>query len=169
MDPAHRFQPTEQPLLLKTRHQLDQGLEEQISRRVAQERQRLEAEARVKEARAHFKRPAERPFTAAERQGVTILFGGLTWKHEWLLRAVFESAGYRVELLPTPDVASFQLGKEYGNNGQCNPTYFMVGHLIKYLQGLESSGLSRRDIVDKYVFFTAGSCGPCRFGMYEAE
>jgi predicted nucleotide-binding protein (sugar kinase/HSP70/actin superfamily) len=29
--------------------------------------------------------------------------------------------------------------------------------------------MSRQDIIDRYVFFTAGSCGPCRFGMYEAE
>ena len=29
--------------------------------------------------------------------------------------------------------------------------------------------MSRQDIVDRYVFFTAGGCGPCRFGMYEAE
>src|SRR5918992_1078020 len=105
----------------------------------------------------------------AERDRVTILFGGLTSKHEWLLKSVFQAAGYKVEVLPTPDVASFQLGKEYGNNGQCNPTYFTVGHLIKYLQYLESTGLSRQEIVDSYVFFTAGSCGPCRFGMYEAE
>ena len=82
---------------------------------------------------------------------------------------MFQSAGYSVEVLPTPDVASFQLGKEYGNNGQCNPTYFTVGHLIKYLQQLEATGVSRQDIIDNYVFFTAGSCGPCRFGMYEAE
>jgi len=100
---------------------------------------------------------------------VTILFGGLTSKHEWLIKSVFQSAGYKVEVLPTPDVAGFQLGKEYGNNGQCNPTYFTVGHLIKYLQYLESTGVPRQQIVDNYVFFTAGSCGPCRFGMYEAE
>jgi predicted nucleotide-binding protein (sugar kinase/HSP70/actin superfamily) len=29
--------------------------------------------------------------------------------------------------------------------------------------------MSRQDIIDKYVFVTAGACGPCRFGMYEAE
>ena len=29
--------------------------------------------------------------------------------------------------------------------------------------------MSRQDIVDSYVFVTAGACGPCRFGMYEAE
>jgi predicted nucleotide-binding protein (sugar kinase/HSP70/actin superfamily) len=100
---------------------------------------------------------------------VTILTGGLTWKHDALLKSAFESAGYRVQVMPIPDVAAFQLGKEYGNNGQCNPTYFMVGHLIKFLQGLEAQGMSRQDIIDRYVFFTAGSCGPCRFGMYESE
>ena len=159
-DPSH---PTARPL--KTRKEI----EREIEHRVAAERRRLEAAAARRTAPRHFHRPIERPFTAAERNLVTILFGGLTWKHEWLIRAAFESAGYKVELLPTPDVAGFQLGKEFGNNGQCNPTYFMTGHLIKYLQGLEAKGVSRQEIVDKYVFFTAGSCGPCRFGMYEAE
>jgi predicted nucleotide-binding protein (sugar kinase/HSP70/actin superfamily) len=152
-------------LQLKSR----QDIEQEIRERVEAERRRLEAAAAPPRPGTHFRRPVERPFTAAERNQVTILFGGLTWKHEWLLRSAFQSVGYKVELLPTPDVAGFQLGKEFGNNGQCNPTYFMVGHLIKYLQGLERQGLSRQEIVDKYVFFTAGSCGPCRFGMYEAE
>jgi predicted nucleotide-binding protein (sugar kinase/HSP70/actin superfamily) len=65
--------------------------------------------------------------------------------------------------------ARFQTGKEFGNNGQCNPTYFTVGNLVQYLQFLEKEGIPRKDILDNYVFFTAGSCGPCRFGMYEAE
>jgi predicted nucleotide-binding protein (sugar kinase/HSP70/actin superfamily) len=153
------------PLRLKTRADVEQ----EIQRRVGEERRRLQQASQASTPREHFQRPVERPFTAAERNNVTILFGGLTWKHEWLLRGVFESAGYKVELLPTPDVAGFQLGKEFGNNGQCNPTYFMTGHLIKYLQGLETRGLTRQEIVNNYVFFTAGSCGPCRFGMYEAE
>jgi predicted nucleotide-binding protein (sugar kinase/HSP70/actin superfamily) len=159
----HRSESAATPLRFHSR----QEVEDEIRRRVAEERRRLEAQPPPR--RAHFHRPVERPFTAAERDRVTILFGGLTWKHEWLIRSAFESAGYKVELLPTPDVAGFQLGKEYGNNGQCNPTYFMTGHLIKYLQGLEARGLTREQIVDHYVFFTAGSCGPCRFGMYEAE
>src|SRR4029078_11980182 len=152
------------PLTVKSRHEIEQ----EIQRRVEEERRRLESRQRNRD-RAHFHRPIERPFTAAERNKVTILFGGLTWKHGWLIRSLFQSAGYKVELLPTPDVAGFQLGKEFGNNGQCNPTYFMVGHLIKYLQGLEAKGHSRQDIVDNYVFLSAGSCGPCRFEMYEAE
>jgi predicted nucleotide-binding protein (sugar kinase/HSP70/actin superfamily) len=77
--------------------------------------------------------------------------------------------GYNVEYIPTPDKTAFQLGKEYGNNGQCNPTYFTVGNLVQYLQKLEARGLSKQEIIDKYVFVTAGACGPCRFGMYEAE
>jgi hypothetical protein len=117
----------------------------------------------------HFHRPIERAFTAEERSRVTILFGGFTWKHEDLIRAVFQGCGYRCEKLPVPNVAGFQTGKEFGNNGQCNPTYFTVGNLVQYLQFLEKEGLPRQQILDNYVFFTAGSCGPCRFGMYEAE
>ncbi|MBI4478303.1 MAG: activator of (R)-2-hydroxyglutaryl-CoA dehydratase [Acidobacteria bacterium] len=117
----------------------------------------------------HFHRPVERPFTAEERDRVTILFGGLTWRHERLFQAVFEGAGYRCENLPTPDVVAFQIGRTYGNAGQCNPAYFTVGSLLHYLQQLEARGLSRQQIVDRYVLFTAGCCGPCRFGMYESE
>jgi len=138
-------------------------------------RQRLEAEReRLKKQYGlsrpdHFQRPVERAFTAEERKQVTILFGGFTWKHEDLIRAVFQGCGYNCEKLPVPNVSAFQLGKEYGNNGQCNPTYFTVGNLVQYLQFLESQGIPRQQILDNYVFFTAGSCGPCRFGMYEAE
>jgi predicted nucleotide-binding protein (sugar kinase/HSP70/actin superfamily) len=135
---------------------------------LAAERARLRREAGLVQLQ-HFKKPVERSFKAEERDRVTILFGGLTWKHEKLIQAVFQGSGYKCVVIPTPDVAAFQIGKEYGNNGQCNPTYFTVGNLVQYLQGLERQGLSRQDIINDYVFFTAGSCGPCRFGMYEAE
>ncbi|HZT40094.1 MAG TPA: hypothetical protein VFA28_19530 [Bryobacteraceae bacterium] len=135
---------------------------------LAAERARLRREAGLVQIQ-HFRKPVERPFKAEERDRVTILFGGLTWKHEKLIQAVFQGNGYKCVMIPTPNVAAFQLGKEYGNNGQCNPTYFTVGNLVQYLQGLERSGMSREEIINNYVFFTAGSCGPCRFGMYEAE
>jgi predicted nucleotide-binding protein (sugar kinase/HSP70/actin superfamily) len=144
--------------------------EDEIQQQVATERERLARELGLHNGSAHhFRRPVERPFTAAERNKVTILFGGLTWKHEKVIQAVFEASGYHCEIMPVPNVAAFQLGKEYGNNGQCNPTYFTVGNLVQYLQGLEARGMSRQEIIDKHVFFTAGSCGPCRFGMYESE
>jgi predicted nucleotide-binding protein (sugar kinase/HSP70/actin superfamily) len=144
--------------------------EEDIQRQLAAERERLARQLGLPDSSPHhFRRPVERAFTAEERGKVTILFGGLTWKHEKVIQAVFEASGYRCVILPVPNVAAFQLGKEYGNNGQCNPTYFTVGNLVQYLQGLEARGMSRREIIDKHVFFTAGSCGPCRFGMYESE
>src|SRR6202045_5285002 len=142
--------------------------ESEIRERLEAERARLRKIAGLDEPE-HFHRPVERAFTAEERSRVTILFGGFTWKHEDLIRAVFQGCGYNCEKLPVPDVAGFQTGKEFGNYGQCNPTYFTVGNLVQYLQFLEKQGVSRQNILDNYVFFTAGSCGPCRFGMYEAE
>jgi predicted nucleotide-binding protein (sugar kinase/HSP70/actin superfamily) len=142
--------------------------DQELKQRLATERARLRQQAGLSSP-SHFHRPVERAFTAEERNRVTILFGGFTWKHEDLIRAVFQGCGYNCEKLPVPDVAGFQTGKEFGNNGQCNPTYFTVGNLVQYLQFLEKQGLSRQHILDHYVFFTAGSCGPCRFGMYEAE
>src|SRR6266478_8249431 len=142
--------------------------DQELKQRLAAERARLREKAGLS-APSHFHRPVERAFTAEERNRVTILFGGFTWKHEDLIRAVFQGCGYRCEKLPVPDVPAFQIGKEYGNNGQCNPTYFTVGTLLQYLQFLEKEGIPRQQILDNYVFFTAGSCGPCRFGMYEAE
>jgi len=144
--------------------------EEEIQRKLAQERARLASMMGLDSGPVrHFRRPAERAFGAEERGKVTILFGGLTWKHERVIQAVFKGCGYNCDILPVPNVSAFQIGKEYGNNGQCNPTYFTVGNLVQYLQFLQSQGVPKDDIINNYVFFTAGSCGPCRFGMYEAE
>jgi len=145
-----------------------EGSDRATKRQVDAERARLRRTAGLPDVH-HFHRPAERPFLAAERDRVTILIGGLTERHERLIRAVFRGSGYRCDRLPTPDMAAFQLGKEYGNTGQCNPAYFTIGSLIGYLRTLEARGLSRQQILDDHVFFTAGSCGPCRFGMYETE
>ncbi len=144
--------------------------EQRIAQLLAVERARLEQELGLaKRPVQHFRRSEERAFTAGERNRVTILFGGLTWKHEQLIQAVLEGAGYRTQRLPTPDLSAFHVGKQFGNTGQCNPAYFTVGNLIKYLRDLEFQGMSHQDVLDNYVFFTAGTCGPCRFGMYESE
>jgi predicted nucleotide-binding protein (sugar kinase/HSP70/actin superfamily) len=146
------------------------SVEDVIQQRLREERERLEKEVGlVKHEAHHFKKPVEKPFTREQRGNTTLLFGGLTWKHEKLVHGALEGLGYRAEAVPTPNVKAFQTGKEYGNNGQCNPTYFTVGNLVQYLQNLEEQGLSKQEIIDRYVFFTAGACGPCRFGMYEAE
>src|SRR5262249_2279873 len=144
--------------------------EELIKQKLEEERNRLAHELGVElQPRQHFARPVENLVIKSQREHTTLLFGGLTWKHEHLIHGALEGLGYQCQALETPDVKAFQLGKEYGNNGQCNPTYFTVGNLVQHLQKLEEQGKSRQDILDNYVFFTAGACGPCRFGMYEAE
>ena len=144
--------------------------EELIRKKLEEERARLAREMGIEaQPREHFLRPVENFFSKSQRAHTTLLFGGLTWKHEYLIHGALEGLGYKCEAVPTPNVQAFQLGKEYGNNGQCNPTYFTVGNLVQHLQTLEQKGLSRSEIIDNYVFFTAGACGPCRFGMYESE
>ncbi|MCA9661958.1 MAG: hypothetical protein KC486_26705, partial [Myxococcales bacterium] len=51
----------------------------------------------------HFKKPVENDFTADQRPHTTLLFGGLTFRHEHLLKGVFESLGYRTAVVPTPN------------------------------------------------------------------
>ena len=96
----------------------------------------------------------------------TVLFGGLTPLHELLIKGAVESFGYRAQFLPTPDNTSLRVGREYCNRGMCNPTYYTVGNLIKFLKEKVARGVP---VEDEYIFVTVGACGPCRFGMYEAE
>ena len=116
-----------------------------------------------------YRRPAEKAFLESERADTTVLFGTLTPKHEALIRAVFRGAGYQCESLPTPTRRAHETGKEFCNNGLCNPTYFTSGALIEFLRERVRQGMSPAEVVRRYVYFTAGGCGPCRFGMYEGE
>jgi predicted nucleotide-binding protein (sugar kinase/HSP70/actin superfamily) len=113
--------------------------------------------------------PNELPFLEEQRAEVTILFGGLTWKHERLIEGLLTGSGYRCQALPETDRAAHQLGKEFCASGLCNPVYFTAGNLIRFLRQLETGGLSPAEIVKRYVYFTAACGGPCRFGMYENE
>ena len=111
-----------------------------------------------------------REFTSAQRHRTTILFGGLTRIHDMLIESAVTALGYCAKALPCPDNQSLQYGKEFGNRGQCNPTYFTVGNLLRYLIRLrDEEGMSVDDIVSNYVFMTMGTCGPCRFGTYVTE
>lgn len=108
-------------------------------------------------------------FTAEQRAHTTILHAGLTMAHDLFIQSAFRGLGYKVEAMDVPDTKSLQLGREFGNRGQCNPTYFTVGNLVKQLRQMEASGLDKKDIIKHYLFATAGSCGPCRFGTYVTE
>ncbi len=116
-----------------------------------------------------YRRPPDRPFLEADRGDTTILFGTLTPKHEAFIRAIFRGEGYRCENLPTPTRRMHDCGREFCNNGLCNPNYFTAGALIEYLREQVRAGLSPEEVVSRYVYFSAGGCGPCRFGMYEGE
>jgi predicted nucleotide-binding protein (sugar kinase/HSP70/actin superfamily) len=117
----------------------------------------------------HFHLAPERPFLAHEKPYTTILFGTLSVFHDTLIQAVFRGAGYRCEKLPTPRKAAHETGKEFCNNGLCNPNYYTAGNLIEYLRARETQGFSPAYLVDHYIYYTAGGCGPCRYGMYESE
>ncbi len=115
----------------------------------------------------HYRLPPEAPLRDLKSAGVTVLFGGLTEAHERLVEGVWEGLGYRVKALPVPDNEALAIGREFGNRGMCNPAYYTIGNLLKYLFRLRRAGVP--GIEDRFVYLTAGSCGPCRFGMYEAE
>lgn len=108
-------------------------------------------------------------FVASQREHTTILHAGLTMAHDLFIQSAFRGLGYKVEAMDVPDNRALQFGREFGNRGQCNPTYFTVGNLVKKLKEMESRGLSKQEIVKNYIFATAGSCGPCRFGTYVTE
>jgi predicted nucleotide-binding protein (sugar kinase/HSP70/actin superfamily) len=110
-----------------------------------------------------------REFTREQREHTTILVSGLTMAHDLFIQAALRGIGYKVLALDVPDNDALQFGREYGNRGQCNPTYFTVGNLVKYLDGLRDQGMKSEDIVKNHVFITAGACGPCRFGTYVTE
>jgi predicted nucleotide-binding protein (sugar kinase/HSP70/actin superfamily) len=112
-------------------------------------------------------RPRETSLSALKGSGVTILFSGLTEAHERLVEGAWEGLGYRAKALPVPDNEALALGREYCNRGMCNPAYYTVGNLLKHLLRLRRAGVP--DIEERFVYLTAGSCGPCRFGMYENE
>src|SRR5947209_17560855 len=91
--------------------QIGASMEDAIQARLAEERARLESEAGlVKRETHHFKKPVERPFTASQRANTTLLFGGLTWKHEKLVHGALEGLGYRAEAVRSEER---RVGKEW--------------------------------------------------------
>lgn len=119
---------------------------------------------------SQWRETPEEEIDYAPKEETIMLAGGLTILQDKLMESALNSIGENFVALPNPDFESFQTGKAFGNRGQCNPTYFTVGNLVKYLQKLrDEQGIPAEEIIRKYVFVTAGGCGPCRFGMYITE
>lgn len=105
------------------------------------------------------------PFTKPERGHVTIVFGGTHWRFERILEGVFKNLGYRAKALPPARSQDLRKGRELGDIGQCCPMTFVTGNLVNFLVD-ESRRTGRDAALRDYVYLTAGSCGPCRFGQY---
>jgi predicted nucleotide-binding protein (sugar kinase/HSP70/actin superfamily) len=146
---------------------IQEELEAELKAFEESERERLG----MKKARKQWVDTMLKPeMTRKERESVTLLIGGLTAAQDFLIEGALRGLGYKVEYMSCPDNAALQVGKEFGNRAQCNPTYFTVGNLVKHLQVLrDEKGMSPEYIVKNYLFLTAGACGPCRFGMYVTE
>jgi predicted nucleotide-binding protein (sugar kinase/HSP70/actin superfamily) len=116
-------------------------------------------------ATEHYRAYRPRPFTRADRDEVTILFGGLHWRAERLIQGALENLGYRTRVLPTATRDDLLTGREVADIGQCCPTSFTTGNLANFLRDeVRASGAA--EVARKYAYVTAGACGACRFGQY---
>jgi predicted nucleotide-binding protein (sugar kinase/HSP70/actin superfamily) len=167
METSNLIRPiTPQPALHGPSPDTALDIDAELARFEAEERERLG----LADTKPHWHDPVPRRFAAERRADTTILCGGLTAAHDRLIVGAIGSLGYRIQPLDQPDNEALRIGKEFGNRGQCNPTYFTVGNLVKHLVWLrDAQGLSAREIEDHYLFVTGGACGPCRFGMYATE
>jgi predicted nucleotide-binding protein (sugar kinase/HSP70/actin superfamily) len=113
----------------------------------------------------HFRTYVPAPITKEQMDNVEILFGGLHWRAERVLQAVFENVGYRARPLPVATKEDLLRGRELADIGQCCPTSFTTGNLANFLQS-EAGKIGAEAVSDRYIYVTAGSCGACRFGQY---
>ncbi len=105
------------------------------------------------------------PFLREEREHTTVLCGGLHWRAERLMQASLENLGYKVQMLPTATREDLLTGREVADIGQCSPTSFTTGNLANFLRD-RAREIGAEEVAKKFVYFTFGSCGACRFGQY---
>ncbi|HZM46777.1 MAG TPA: hypothetical protein VFC14_18235 [Burkholderiales bacterium] len=113
----------------------------------------------------HYRAYKPGAFTRADRDEVTILFGGLHWRAERLIQGALENLGYRTRVLPTATRDDLLTGREVADIGQCCPTSFTTGNLANFLRA-EARASNAGEVARKYAYVTAGACGACRFGQY---
>lgn len=105
------------------------------------------------------------PYTPADKGVVTLLTGGLHWRVERLLEGAAANVGHKLRTLPTATLADLMAGREAADIGQCSPTSFTTGNLANFLKA-EAARVGTDEVVKRYAYITAGSCGACRFGQY---
>jgi predicted nucleotide-binding protein (sugar kinase/HSP70/actin superfamily) len=72
---------------------------------------------------------------------------------------VFESLGYKAEILPTPNKESSEYGMKFANNEICYPSILVVGDIIKALK-------SGKYDLDKVAVGITQTGGQCRASSY---
>jgi predicted nucleotide-binding protein (sugar kinase/HSP70/actin superfamily) len=155
------------PLIANKKVADDVDIEAELRAFEEAERERLGIKAERRQWVDGMLKPAMKK---SERKNVTLLISGLTAAQDFLCEGALRGLGYNVNYFGMSNNEGLQTGKEFGNRGQCNPTYFTVGSLVKHLIDLrDKEGMKPEDIIKNYVFVTAGACGPCRFGMYVTE
>src|SRR5207244_13540676 len=70
----------------------------------------------------HYRAYSPKPFTRAERDSVTVVFGGLHWRVERIIQAVPGSVGNKAEVLPVATKGDLLTGPEVPDIGRCCPT-----------------------------------------------
>ena len=119
--------PKKLPIVMR---ELDDDIEAELKAFEESERERLG----IKEKRKQWVDSMVAPkMTRKERDHVTLLVGGLTAAQDFLVEGALSGLGYKIQHMSVPDQAALQTGKEFGNRAQCNPTYFTVGNLVKFL------------------------------------
>src|SRR5262245_42111276 len=113
---------------------------------------------------ARYRADTPRPLTRAEREDVTVLFGGLHWRVERVIQAVMENGGNRAEVLPTATREDLSMGRQVADIGQCCPTSFTTGNLINFVRR-KAEEQGTEETVRRYVYMSAGSGGAGPFGQ----
>ncbi len=113
----------------------------------------------------HWRPSKPARLSLAEARQAEFLFGGLHWRTERLIEAVFAILGLKARALPTATKQDLMTGKELADIGQCCPTSFTTGSLANFLRQ-EAQAMGADAVRDRYVFLSVGSCGACRFGQY---
>ncbi|MGB3340153.1 MAG: acyl-CoA dehydratase activase [bacterium] len=73
--------------------------------------------------------------------------------------AAMRNAGIDAHVLPSPDVESVTLGRQYTSGKECLPAIITAGDMVKKINAPDFNS-------ETSAFFMAQGSGPCRFGQY---
>ncbi|MBI5380534.1 MAG: CoA activase [Opitutae bacterium] len=75
-----------------------------------------------------------------------------------VLAAGLRGLGLEAESLPPPDLAALRSGRRHTSGKECLPMALTLGSLLTRLETAAPD--------EKFVYLMSGTCGPCRFGVY---